>query len=77
MDSCYGLVILNYSLILICYRDPRSEIDPLTDVIHIWTTKDYGVNDTWISRYTITPLPTQSLLTIWNHLLLLKPKVDN
>ncbi|KAH0730049.1 hypothetical protein KY289_001237 [Solanum tuberosum] len=71
---CYGLVILNDSLTLICYRDPTCDIDPLTDVIDIWTMKDYGVNDSWIMGYTIRPLPIESPLTIWNDLLLLQSK---
>ncbi|XP_060201061.1 F-box protein CPR1-like [Lycium barbarum] len=72
--KCYGLVVLNKSLTLICYRDPTCEIDLKEDFMDIWTMKVYGVNDSWIKRYSIRPLPIKSPLTIWKNLLLFQSK---
>nr|BAQ18965.1 S10-locus linked F-box protein type-14 [Petunia x hybrida] len=71
--KCYGLVVLNESLTLICYPYPGCEIDPAVDFMEIWIMKEYGVNDSWSKKYTIVPLAIESPLAIWkNHLLLLQ-----
>ncbi|XP_060191163.1 putative F-box protein At1g47790 [Lycium barbarum] len=52
---------------------PRCTIDPGQELTEIWIMKEYGINETWIQKYTIKPLPIESSLAIWNdHLLLLQ-----
>nr|ABR18789.1 class S F-box protein [Nicotiana alata] len=74
-EKCYGLVVLNEYLTLICYPYPGKVIDPLKDFMDIWMMKDYGVNESWIKKYTITPLSIESPLAVWkDHLLLLQSR---
>nr|BAQ19025.1 S0m-locus linked F-box protein type-7 [Petunia x hybrida] len=69
----YGLVVLNDSLTLICYRHPGCVIDPAKDFMEIWTMKEYGAGESWIKNYTIAPLSIKSPLAVWkNHFLLLE-----
>nr|ABR18784.1 class S F-box protein [Nicotiana alata] len=75
-QSRYGLIVLNESLALICYPDPRCAVDPTQDFIHIWLMEEYGVSETWIKKYTIQSLPIESPLAVWkDHLLLLQSKI--
>nr|ABR18785.1 class S F-box protein [Nicotiana alata] len=71
--KCYALVVMNDSLTLICYPYPGCEIDPAIDFMEIWEMKEYGVNETWSKKYTITPLAINSPLAIWKeHILSLQ-----
>ncbi|XP_060191130.1 F-box protein CPR1-like [Lycium barbarum] len=69
----YGLVILKELLTLICYPYPGCEIDPAIDFMEIWAMMEYGVNESWIKKYTIPPLMIESPLAVWkDHLLFLQ-----
>ncbi|XP_009592459.1 F-box protein CPR1-like [Nicotiana tomentosiformis] len=71
--KCYGLVVMKDSLTLICYPYPGCEIYPAIDFMEIWVMKEYGVNESWSKKYTITPLAIESPLAIWKeHILFLQ-----
>ncbi|PHT59650.1 hypothetical protein CQW23_02013 [Capsicum baccatum] len=54
-------------------RLPRCVIDIEIDLIEVWVTREYGVNETWCKKYIITPLSIESPLAVWkDHLLLLQ-----
>nr|AIK66454.1 S6a-locus F-box type-11 protein [Petunia integrifolia subsp. inflata] len=69
----YGLTVLSNYLTFITYPNPRCALDPGQEFTDIWIMEEYGVNGTWIKKYTIKPLPIESSLSIWkDHLLLLQ-----
>nr|BAQ18977.1 S11-locus linked F-box protein type-16 [Petunia x hybrida] len=71
--KCYGLVVLNECLTLICYPYPGCQIDTAIDFMEIWMMKEYGIIESWSMKYKITPLAIESPLAIWkDHLLLLQ-----
>ncbi|OIT21444.1 hypothetical protein A4A49_54130 [Nicotiana attenuata] len=73
--KCYGLVVLDESLTLICYPNPGSVPKQGKELTDIWIMKEYGVNESWVKKYTIRPLPIESPLAIWrDHLLFLQSK---
>ncbi|XP_075095031.1 F-box protein CPR1-like [Nicotiana tabacum] len=73
--KCYGLVVLDESLTLICYPNPGSVPKQGKELTDIWIMKEYGVNESWVKKYTIRPLPIESPLVIWrDHLLFLQSK---
>ncbi|XP_059290335.1 F-box protein CPR1-like [Lycium ferocissimum] len=69
--TLHSLLILSECLSLTCYPCLGAMIDPTTDLMEIWIMKDYNVYESWIKKYTITGLPTESPLAVWKDYLLL------
>lgn len=69
----YGLVVLNNCFTLICYPDPLNERNPGKELTDIWLMEEYGINKSWVKKYTFRYLPIESPLEIWrDHVLLLQ-----
>ncbi|XP_060201065.1 F-box protein CPR1-like [Lycium barbarum] len=68
--TLHSLVLLTGSLSLICYPCLGPMIDPAKDLIEIWVMKDYNVYESWINKYTVRGLPTESPLAVWKDYLL-------
>nr|BAQ18969.1 S11-locus linked F-box protein type-3 B [Petunia x hybrida] len=64
-EKRHSLLILDDSLTIICYPDPRRVSSPVQDTIDIWTMNEYNVNDSWIKKYTIRSPPIESPLAVW------------
>lgn len=70
--TLHSLLIFTEFLSLIFYPQLGSMIDPTTDhFMEIWIMKDYNVYESWIKKYTIRGLPTESPLSLWKDYLLL------
>ncbi|XP_059289788.1 F-box protein CPR1-like [Lycium ferocissimum] len=69
--TIHSLLILTESLCLTCYPCLGPMIDPANILMEIWIMKDYNVYESWIKKYTIRGLPTESPLAIWKDCLLL------
>nr|AIK66473.1 S5-locus F-box type-15 protein [Petunia integrifolia subsp. inflata] len=74
-ENCYSLVLLNDSLTLICYPYPEKVVEHEKDFMEIWIMMEYGVDESWIKKYSITPLSIETSLAVWkDHLLLLESR---
>lgn len=71
--KCYGIVILHEYLILVCYPDPGNDIQQGKESTNVWLLKEYGINISWVKKYSFTAHPIESPLIIWrDHVLFLQ-----
>uniref|UniRef100_M1AK39 Class S F-box protein n=2 Tax=Solanum tuberosum TaxID=4113 RepID=M1AK39_SOLTU len=69
--TLHSLLLLNESLSLLCYPCEESLVDPTTSLMEIWIMKDYNIYESWIRKFTIIGLPTDSPLAVWKDYILL------